>query len=357
MQKKDGMMYAPVGKTEHVCAPGEFPIAVIGLDHGHIYGMCNGLIEAGADLCSVWDPDPDKMEAFQKIYGQVKCVSDKQQILDDKSIRLVASASIPSSRCGLGLEVLEHDKDYFSDKAPMTSLDQLEIARAKVAETQGKYSVYYSERLHTESSVYAGYLIEQGAIGRVLQVIGMGPHRLNVESRPDWFFKKELYGGIICDLGCHQVEQFLHFAGASDATVTSSQVANYDNKQYPELEDFGDVSLVADNGATNYFRVDWFTPNGLSAWGDGRTFILGTEGYIELRKYLDIARDAELDHVYLVNREGERHISARGTVGYPFFAQLIRDCLDRTEISMSQEHTFKAIEIALRAQRDARKVE
>ena len=85
MQKKDGMMYAPVGKTERVCAPGEFPIAVIGLDHGHIYGMCNGLIEAGADLCSVWDPDPDKMEAFQNIYGQVKCVSDKQQILDDEA--------------------------------------------------------------------------------------------------------------------------------------------------------------------------------------------------------------------------------------------------------------------------------
>ena len=139
--------------------------------------------------------------------------------------------------------------------------------------------------------------------------------------------------------------------------MTRSQVANYGNKQYPELEDFGDVSLVASNHATNYFRVDWFTPNGLDAWGDGRTFILGTEGYIELRKYIDVARDTEIDHVYVVNQEGERHIAARGTVGYPFFGQLIRDCLDRTEISMTQDHAFKAIEISLLAQRDAHKIE
>ena len=357
MQKKDGMMYAPVGKAEHVCEKGEFPIAAIGLDHGHIYGMCNGLLEAGAELHWVWDPDPAKVEAFCNTYEQVRPAASKQQILDDESIRLVAGASIPAKRCGLGLEILAHDKDYFVDKAPLTSLEQLEAARAKVAATGRKYAVYYSERLHTESSVYAGNLIEQGAIGRVLQVIGLGPHRLNATSRPDWFFRKEMYGGIICDLGCHQVEQFLHFSGASDATVTRSQVANYAHKQYAELEDFGDVSLVADNGSTNYFRVDWFTPDGLGAWGDGRTFILGTEGYIELRKYIDVARDTELDHVYLVNQEGEQHIPARGTVGYPFFGQLIRDCLDGTENAMTQERAFKVAEISLIAQRDAVKVE
>ena len=357
MQKKDGMMYAPIGQAERVCEPGEFPIAAVGLDHGHIYGMCNGLLEAGAELHWVWDPDPAKVEAFSKTYEQVRPASSKQQVLDDESIRLVAGASIPAKRCELGLEVLAHGKDYLVDKAPLTTLDQLESARAQVAATGRKYAVYYSERLHTESSVYAGNLIDQGAIGRVLQVIGMGPHRLNAPTRPDWFFRKEMYGGIICDLGCHQVEQFLHFAGAADATVTRSQVANYAHKQYEELEDFGDVSLVADNGATNYFRVDWFTPDGLGAWGDGRTFILGTEGYIELRKYIDVARDAELDHVYLVNQEGEQHISARGTVGYPFFGQLIRDCLDGTENAMTQERAFKAAEISLVAQRDAVKIE
>ena len=192
----------------------------------------------------------------------------------------------------------------------------------------------------------------------MLQVIGLGPHRLGKASRPPWFFEKKRYGGILIDIGSHQIEQFLHFAGAEDARVNSARVANFNNKDYPELEDFGDASLTAANGATNYFRVDWFTPGrGLGAWGDGRATILGTDGYIELRKYLDIGRDAESDQLYLVNHKEEKRIATHGTVGFPFFGQLILDCLERTEKAMTQEHTFKAAELCLLAQQLAEKVE
>jgi predicted dehydrogenase len=248
---------------------------------------------------------------------------------------------------------MEHGKHYFSDKAPFTTLEQLEAARAKVADTGLIWAVCYSERLQNESAVFAGQLIEDGAIGTVLQVIGMGPHRLNASTRPDWFFRRERYGGILTDIGSHQVEQFLHYAGARDATVLHSKVANYAHPDYPELDDFGDATLVADNGATNYFRVDWFTPDGLSTWGDGRTFILGTGGYIELRKYVDLGRETGSDQVFLADSSGERHFSVAGTVGFPYFGRLILDCLNGTENAMSQEHTFKAAELSLIAQRDA----
>jgi predicted dehydrogenase len=105
--------------------------------------------------------------------------------------------------------------------------------------------------------------------------------------------------------------------------VLHSAIANYNYKQYPEFEDFGQATLQADNGASGYFRVDWFTPNGLGSWGDGRTVILGTDGYIELRKYLDVARTKEGTSV-LVNHEGESHHPVAGTVGFPFFGRLIR---------------------------------
>ncbi len=356
MQKSDGMNYAPEGKARPVVDRGTFKMAAVALDHGHIYGMCNGLTEAGADLKWVYDPDSAKVEQFLKAFPQARAARSKDEVLQDDEVSLVASAAIPNLRCPLGCEVLEHGKDYFTDKAPMTTLDQLEQARAKSAATGKKYAVYYSERLHTECSIYAGNLIEDGAIGRVLQVIGMGPHRLSASSRPGWFFEFEQYGGILCDIGSHQIEQFLHFSGAQDATVTCSRVANYDNPDHPELEDFGDAALVADNGATNYFRVDWFTPDGLGAWGDGRTFILGTDGYMELRKYLDVGRDTESDQLYLVDGKGERHVRTRGTVGFPYFGQLILDCLERTENAMTQEHTFKAAELCLVAQRDAQRV-
>ncbi len=356
MQKSDGMNYAPKGKPNRVCEEGGFVIAAVGLDHGHIYGMANGLVEAGATLKWVYDPDPKKVEAFQKAYPQVKAAASEEEVLADPAVHLVAGAAVTSERCALGLRVMAAGKDYFTDKAPMTTLEQVDQAREMAAKTGKKYMVYYSERLHVESAVYAGQLIEEGAIGRVIQVIGTGPHRLGT-GRPDWFFQKEKYGGILCDIGSHQIEQFLFYTGAKDAKVLHSKIANYNHKETPELEDFGDATLVADNGATGYFRVDWFTPDGLTSWGDGRTIILGTEGFIELRKYLDIGRDPDGDQVYLANGKGEFHFSVKGKVGFPFFGQLILDCLNRTENAMTQEHAFKAAELCVTAENVAMRIE
>lgn len=353
VDKADGMRYAPKGKPRPVCKQGEFRFAAIGLDHGHIYGMCNGLLEAGGELVSVFDPDPVKVAKFRQAYPQAMAASSKETILEDATLNMVASAAIPSDRCELGLQVLEHGKDYFADKPPLTTFDQLGAAREAAHSSGRKYAVYYSERLHVEGAVYAGNLIQEGAIGKVLQVVNLAPHRLNPVSRPKWFFQKDRFGGILVDIGSHQIEQFLFYAGAKDARILHSRVANLHNPEFPEFEDFGEASLLADNGGSMYFRVDWFTPEGLGVWGDGRTFILGSDGYIEIRKYIDIGHDQQGDQVYLVDHNGIQHTSVSGEVGYPFFGELILDSLNRTENAMSQEHAFKAIELALEAQKHA----
>ncbi len=357
MSQANGMNYAPQGKPQPVVSEGEFVFAAMSLDHGHIYGMCNGLQEAGASLKWVYDPDPDKVRKFIETYPKVRAAASEQQILQDPEVALVAAAAIPNVRGPLGVKVMEHGKDYFTDKTPFTALEQLEQAKRTVDLTGRKYAVYYSERLHVESAVFAGQLIRDGAIGRVVQVLGLGPHRLSASTRPDWFFKKEQYGGILCDIGSHQIEQFLYFASCDDAEVLHSKIANYNGKNYPELEDYGDATLLGNNGATNYFRVDWLTPNGLSTWGDGRTVIMGTNGYIELRKYVDIGRDSKGDQLYLVNGEGEFHMELGGKVGYPYFGELVLDCMNRTEKAMSQAHAFKAAELCLKAQSKAIRVE
>lgn len=348
--KVKGFSYLPDGKPGPVVKRGEFPFAAMHLEHAHINGMCAGLIEAGAVLRLVYEPDPKKLESFCRRFPDVEVADSEEQILTDRQIRLVAAAEIPDRRAALGFRVMEHGKDYFTDKAPFTTLQQLEAARRKVEETGRKYMVYYSERLHVECAVFAGRLIADGAIGRVLQVLGLGPHRLDAPGRPSWFFSKKRCGGILCDIGSHQIEQFLSFSAAVDAQVQQARVANYAHPRYPEFEDFGELSLVGENGAGGYFRVDWFTPAGLSTWGDGRTFILGTEGTIELRKYLNLAAEATKDHLFLVNTDGERHLSLTGKVGFPFFGLLILDCLERTERAMTQAHAFKAAELSLKAQ-------
>ena len=352
----EGMNFAPKGKPNPVVSKGEFKIAAIALDHGHINGMCNGLVEAGAEIKYVYDPDPLKMEAFVKMFPGTAQARSEDEVLLDPEVKLIAGAAVTSERCALGLRAMSAGKDYFTDKAPVTTLEQLEAAKAKTRETGRKYMVYYSERLHNEAAVFTGQLIEQGAIGRVIQVIGLGPHRLGAPGRPEWFFNKEKYGGILCDIGSHQIEQFLYYANVDDARVTYSQVGNFNNPQYPELEDFGDASLVAANGATNYFRVDWFTPDGLSNWGDGRTFILGTGGFIEQRKYMNISTNDGGDQIYMANDREETHFTMTGKVGYPFFGRLILDCINRTENAMTQAHAFKAAELSVRAQAQAVKI-
>lgn len=195
---KSGMNYAPKGKPNPVVNKGEFVFAAIGLDHGHIYGMCNGLLEAGATLKWVYDPDPAKVEAFLKTYEKegVKAAESEEQIYNDPQVRLVAAACITSERAALGVRAMKAGKDYFVDKAPLTTLEQLEMVKETIRETGRKYMVSYSERLQVESAIYAGELIQQGAIGKVIQVLGMGPHRLSASSRPDWFLKRTNTAGF-----------------------------------------------------------------------------------------------------------------------------------------------------------------
>jgi predicted dehydrogenase len=350
MSHSDGATYIPDPVPRPAVAPEEFPFAAVRLDHGHIYGMTNGLLGAGATLRWVYDPDPVKVAQFVEHFPGVRVAHSEAEVLDDPDVRLVAGAAVTSRRCALGLRVMEAGKDYLTDKAPLTTLAQLQAAQAAVARTGRKYAVYYSERIHVESAVFAGQLIERGAIGRVIQVLGLGPHRLSAATRPAWFFDKSQYGGILCDIGSHNIEQILAYTGATDGTVVHSQVANFAHPEHPELDDFGDATLALDNGATGYFRVDWFTPEGLRTWGDGRLFILGTEGYIEQRKYLNVGTNEGPGHVFLVDGQGEHHFQVAGQVGYPYFGQLILDCLHGTDLAMTQAHAFKAAELSVKAQ-------
>ena len=346
----------PGPKPTPVVKAGEFVFAAAHLDHNHINGQCSALIDAGATLKWVYEPDAQKREAFLKRFEQAKVARSLNEILNDQAVKLVAAAAVTSERGPLGCRVMEAGKDYFTDKAPFTTLDQLERAKAVAARTGRKYMVYYSERLTSEAGMFATELVQQGVLGRVVQVVGLGPHRLNKPTRPAWFFERAKYGGILCDIGSHQCEQFLTYADVKDATVSHATVGNFANPETPEFEDFGEASFVGNNGATNQYRVDWFTPAGLSTWGDGRTFILGTKGYLEMRKYVDVAREKTGDHIYLVDDQGEHHLAVDGKVGYRFFGELILDCLNRTEKAMTQAHAFKAAELCLRAQATARRL-
>jgi predicted dehydrogenase len=328
---------------------------VIGVDHNHILGMSRQLLEAGGDLASFFaDGDEGLASEFADKFPQARRVREAAEILEDESIQLIASAGIPDERAGIGVAAMRHGKDYLSDKPAFTTHDQLAEARRVQRETSRIFSVSYSERLQNRATVRAGELVQAGVIGRPLQTVGLGPHRLNAPTRPPWFFEHARYGGILTDIGSHQADQFLFFTGSTSAEVVASQVGNVAHPQFPGLDDFGDMLLRGDGG-TGYIRVDWFTPDGLSTWGDGRLTILGTDGYIELRKYVDIGGRPGGDHLFLVDQHQSRYIDCRD-VALPFGPRLLDDVVNRTETAMPQAHAFLASELALRAQLQARSV-
>jgi predicted dehydrogenase len=343
--------YLPSSLPAPVVSGDQFVFAASHFDHGHIYLQTRGLVNAGGVCRYIYEPCAERLGPLKDlIEAGTKVVGSFEEILADPAVRLVTSAAIPDSRAGIGMRVLEAGKDYFTDKSPFTTLDQLETARAKVKATGGKYMVGYSERLCCESAWHAGELIRHGAIGRVLQVLNLAPHNLAAASRPGWFFQKERYGGILTDIGSHQFEQFLAYAGATDATINFARVANFGNPEHPGLEDFGEASLTLSTGASAYCRLDWFNPKASRTWGDGRTFVLGEKGYLELRKNIDVSRETGGEKIFLVNDEAEVEIDCQGKVGFPFFGQLILDVLNHTEKAMTQEHAFKAAELSMKAQ-------
>jgi predicted dehydrogenase len=347
---KDGANYSPEGQVKQVVKKGEFFFSVAYLDHGHIYAQTKALMAAGATLKYIYDTDAARLQKFCAEFPQGQAVDTFEHILSDKQTQLVASASIPNLRAQIGIQVMRAGKDYFTDKSPFTTLEQLEEVKDVVSQTKQKYAVYYAERLHNEAAWHAGELIKQGVIGKVLQVMTIAPHRLAKDTRPEWFFDKNAYGGILTDIGSHQVEQFLTYSGETSATINFARASNLNNQDKPGLEDFGEMSMTGANGTSFYARVDWFTPEGQATWGDGRTFILGTKGNIECRKYNDVAREAPTSKLFLTNHEREQEIDCRGLSGFPFFGQLILDVINRTENAMTQEQVFCAAELSMQAQ-------
>src|SRR5579863_4629895 len=334
--------------------------SVCGISHDHIYGMIGAVERGGGEMVSAWSNEPDKLATFTRRFPNVKIVKAQDEILNDPSTRLVLSSQIANERAPIGVRVMKHGKDYLSDKPGITTLEQLAEVRKTIAETKKIYAIMYSERLEVKAAVYAGQLVKQGAIGKVIQTINIAPHQVvqrhgdagGSGGRPDWFWVPEQYGGILCDIGSHQVDQFLFYTGSKQAEVVESQIANVRHPDHPKFQDFGDMVLRGDRGL-GYVRLDWFTPDGLGTWGDGRLFILGTDGYIELRKYTDVAVKKQGNNLFIVDSKQARYIDCN-SMQLPFGPQFVADIVNRTHVAQDQEQCLLAAELVIKAQKNAK---
>jgi predicted dehydrogenase len=331
--------------------PEGFDFAVSGINHNHIYGQVDALIDAGCRLTKFHAPEDDLAAQFAKAYPEAKRVVGEREVLEDPAVLMVVGAGIPGDRAGMALRAMRAGKDVMVDKPGCTTEAQLADLRRTQADTGQVYSICYSEHFLQKATVAASRLVAEGAIGRVVNTIGLGPHRIGLNPRPPWFWDTARGGHILVDIASHQFEQFLHFTGSTSARILSSVETNFDNPERQGWCDYGHA-VVASDKATGFIRVDWMTAAGSPAWGDGRLFLMGTGGNIELRKYMDTEGRPGGDHLFLTDGKGTRYLDCSG-VELDYGRQLRDDVLNRTATAMDQRHCFLVMELALEAHRAA----
>ncbi len=329
-------------------------IAVLGIDHGHIFDMLDEMLKEGCSFEKWWtDGSPYTLEMFQKKYPNTRRVENKSIILDDSTVDMILISSIPKDRANLAIQSMNAGKDVMVDKPGCVSIKQLNELKNCIKNTNKIWSINFSERFHVAAVAKAEELVAKGIIGNIKQIIGMGPHRLGNYKRPDWFYDRDSYGGIITDIGSHQIHQFLVFSKSKKIKINHSLIENTTMPNLSGFQDFGEVNLSSEN-AHGYIRLDWFTPDALPTWGDGRLIILGDEGFIEIRKYTDLAKSNTGNHLFYANNNEVKYIDC-SDVKLPYFCNLISDVKNRTETALPQDLCFQTMEIALKAQELAEK--
>ncbi len=321
--------------------------AAIGLDHRHIYDLTQGLLDAGA-ACAGYNPDtsdPRVLAGFQKRFPHVPA-AETARLLDDPTIDFVVIAAVPRDRAQLAIAAIQRGKDVMVDKPGVTTAQQLEAVQRAVAETGRCWSVALG-RLASPAQQEALRIVRSGELGRVVHTTSLAPHRLNRALRPAWFFDAPAYGGVINDIGVHSIDQFLAFADATDAEIEHSAVGAFGTE--PDgFEDFAEL-VLATPAVRGYVRLDWFTPDGLPSWGDGRFFIVGTEGTLELRKNLDIEGRAGSDHMFIANRNATRYVDC-SALPVTYYRDFVAGVARRDHNVMPQQQVFTVCRLALQAQ-------
>lgn len=326
-------------------------VGVVGLDHDHGLMLAGRLRLAGARIVA-YAADGSRSRAAltaMALPGRVQART-AEAISEADDIDLVVTAAIPSARADIAVRALRAGKHVLTDKPGVTTADDLAAIDDAVTASGRRWWVLFGERFENRAVRQACARARLGDIGRVVSVLGLGPHRMGAAGRPAWFWDPAATGGILVDIGSHQVDQFLAATGADpDAVeVVTAAVGNVASPAHPHMQDIGMMVLRA-GSAIGTHRVDFLSPAGLHTWGDGRLMLVGLEGTLEVRTNVDVAGRRGREHLIVTDRRGVRRIDVSATP-VDWAARLLADVRDGSDTLLDHRHTLAVSRITLRAQ-------
>ncbi len=331
--------------------------SVMGLNHGHINGQVRGLLATGKwRLKHVYAREEELRADFLGRNPDATPALDPEEVLNDPEVELVASAAINADRGPLAVQALEAGKHFFVDKPCVTTVEQLENVLAAVKTSGKRWFAFFGEMVTQVAVDWVRDELQKGNLGEPVHFMGLGPHTLRLPTRPDWMFDRARYGGILNDIASHQMAQFVYWMG-QDPIPQFSRVGNLHHPEVPDFEDFGDATLTGSKGGTGYIRVDWFTPDGLPAFGDIRQQLITTEAYVEHRKTIDIGDPTGRPKLILTRKDRAPEVVDLSGKRADFFERLTRDVEEGSETAIPFDLSYKASRAILELQRDAHRLD
>ncbi|MFN8017516.1 MAG: Gfo/Idh/MocA family oxidoreductase [Acidimicrobiales bacterium] len=327
---------------------GKIRVGVIGLDHIHGLVLAVRLWQAGATIAAFHATAPRDVAAMRLLGGGRARSRSIDEIVEDPTIDLIVTAAIPRDRADIAVRALQAGKHVVADKPGVTTLAQLEAVRAAQEASGRRWWVMFGERFENRAVAEACLRARLGDVGEVVSILGLGPHRMGADGRPDWFWDPDATGGILVDIGSHQADQFLSATGAPTADVRWSAVGNASSPRHPAMQDVGQMVLGA-GSVLGTHRVDYLSPTGLKTWGDGRLMIVGTDGTLEVRTNVDVAGKKGKEHLIVVDAKGTRRLDPRaGKVDWA--KRLVADVVEGSDTFVAQDHVYAVCDVTLRAQ-------
>lgn len=254
--------------------------SIIGCEHEHISIFIEEMLELGHECAGIYEAENKALlESVAEKYN-LPIAEDKEMLLSN-NVDMVGSSAINNQKIDIIELCEERGKHIMVDKPAVTNREDYKRLQAVIDRGQIEVGMLLTERYRPAFSTLKRYIDEQ-RLGKIINIGIRKPHKLKPSTRPAWHFSKEQGGGIVIDLFVHDFDLLRWLTGDEirgfDGMVTKNMLP-----EYPTFYDAAAVQVLLKDNTIAQLYADWHTPEASKTYGDGRIFVVGTEGYAELR--------------------------------------------------------------------------